>query len=556
MAGISSVGALARRVGYREQIAAAVVVGLVIRVAWAIGDDVMTNDATAYLRSGESLWAGQGFRRGGHPELHFPPLYPAIVGGARWLLGDPHRATVATTLVWSTGLLLLVASLARRLGGDRAAVAAVWIAALATGLSDVPVTAGSGNEVVFLFLVLAATRLALLAHDRTGVGRHAAALASGLMIGGAYLTRPEGLLYAPVAMTILLAPILVRAAVDRRSRLVAVGWMVVGLAVLMAPYVSYLHSNTGTWELTAKTSNRSMEAWKEGAAHDTKGRDALEYALAGDGVSFRTDQASLTELIREDPAGYRSVMEINLEHLVDAIARPIQREHVAWGWTLLPLPLSGLAAWGAWRLRRRAGVWLLLTALFLPTATALVFFVQPRYLIPATGFVCVLAGMAFAELRGTVARIATGMAAVLLVWSLLAAADGSEGFLNRREAVELRLAGQWIEEHTPSDARVMTRSMVLEYYADRRAVAIPYASPEEVLAFAAHHGVDYIVADSFTYRDLRPQLISWAHGRVPEGYSIVYRHQRDSRNVIVLKADTVARDRPADSPGLGFVGDG
>ena len=46
----------------------------------------------------------------------------------------------------------------------------------------------------------------------------------------------------------------------------------------------------------------------------------------------------------------------------------------------------------------------------------------------------------------------------------------------------------------------MTRSMVTEYYADRRAVAIPYASPDEVLHFAAHHGVDYIVADELHLR--------------------------------------------------------
>ena len=148
MAGISRVGAFVRRLGYRERIALAVLVGLVIRVALAVSDDVITNDASAYLRSGESLWSGDGFRREGHPELHFPPLYPALLGGLNRLFDDPHRAMVTATLVASTALLLLVASLARRLGGDRAAVAAVWVAALAPGLTDVPVSAGSGNEVV------------------------------------------------------------------------------------------------------------------------------------------------------------------------------------------------------------------------------------------------------------------------------------------------------------------------------------------------------------------------------------------------------------------------
>ena len=66
---------------------------------------------------------------------------------------------------------------------------------------------------------------------------------------------------------------------------------------------------------------------------------------------------------------------------------------------------------------------------------------------------------------------------------------------------------------------------------------------------------DYIVADSFSFRELRPQLIRWAQGHAPEGYSIVFRDQRASRTVIVLKADSPAPDHPPEPPGIGFVGD-
>ena len=106
---------------------------------------------------------------------------------------------------------------------------------------------------------------------------------------------------------------------------------------------------------------------------------------------------------------------------------------------------------------------------------------------------------------------------MFLLLSLLAAADGDDGFLNRREPVEHQAVGEWLHENTPRDARVMTRSMVTEYYADRRAVAIPYASPEEVLRFAAHHGVDYIVADSYTYREPAPPAHRVEQGPRPGG---------------------------------------
>jgi 4-amino-4-deoxy-L-arabinose transferase-like glycosyltransferase len=556
VAGISSIGAFVRRLGYRERVGIAVLAGLIIRVTLAISDDVITNDASAYLRSGASLWAGDGFRRDGHPELHFPPLYPAVIGGLHRLLGDPQRAMVAATLIASTALLLLIASLGRRLGGDRAAVAAVWVAALAPGLTDVPVTSGSGNEVWFVLLVLAAIRLALLAHDRTSWARHFAALGAGAMVGCTYLTRPEGLLYAPVAMMILLAPIVLRAARDRLSRVAAAGWIALGLAVFVIPYASYLHSNTGSWEVTAKTNDVSMTAWQAVADHDRETRDAEIYELADDGVSFVAGRSSLASLAQANPGGYGHIVTTNLQRLVEEVAKPVTRPHISLGWALLPLPVSLFAIWGAWRLRRRPSVWLLLTALLLPTATALAFFVQARYLIPATAFVCLLAGLAFAELRGVPARIAVIGGAVFLVLSLVASLDGSDGYFNRREPVEHRLVGEWLHDLTAPDARVMTRSMVTEYYAARQGVAIPYASPEEVLAFAAHHGVDYIVADSFSFAELRPQLVDWIDGPPPEGYEVVYEHTQSGRKIVVLKAEVQPLTETADPPGIGFMGDG
>jgi len=273
-------------------------------------------------------------------------------------------------------------------------------------------------------------------------------------------------------------------------------------------------------------------------------------------VSFVNRRASLAALAREDLDGYQGIVETNVRRLASEVAVPVDRDPRGLGWALLPLPISLLAAWGAWRLRRRPSVWLLLTCMALPTLTALAFFVQARYLIPATAFCCVLAGLAFTELKGWASRAVIGVGAVFLLLSLLAAADGDDGFLNRREPVELQAVGEWLHDNTPGDARVMTRSMVTEYYADRRAVAIPYASPEEVLRFAAHHGVDYIVADSYTYRDLRPQLIEWSKGNAPDGYTIVYRDERSGRNVIVLKADGAGLAETTDAPGIGFMGDG
>ena len=376
------------------------------------------------------------------------------------------------------------------------------------------------------------------------------------MLGCAYLTRPEGLLYSawsrPSSSPRSWCEPLATGAADARRGVDDGRAARVPDPVRVVP--AHEHRELGA---TAKTNDVSIEAWQAVADHDRRARDAEIYELADDGVSFVNRRASLTALAREDLdglPGHRRDQRATSRHRG---RRPRRARPTGLGWALLPLPISLLAAWGAWRLRRRPSVWLLLTCMALPTLTALAFFVQARYLIPATAFCCVLAGLAFTELKGWASRVAIGVGAVFLLLSLLAAADGDDGFLNRREPVELQAVGEWLHENTPSDPRVMTRSMVTEYYADRRAVAIPYASPEEVLRFAAHHGVDYIVADSYTYRDLRPQLIEWSrgnaagrvHDRVP-GRAVGPQRRGAQGRRSRRSAET------PEPPGIGFMGDG
>src|SRR5262245_544719 len=97
----------------------ALLAGLALRLAIGATDDAPSTDEVAYLGSGLSLLDGTGFARGGHPELHFPPLIPALLGATGRVLPDPH--TGAVVLTWLTGTVLIVplAWLGRRLGGDR-----------------------------------------------------------------------------------------------------------------------------------------------------------------------------------------------------------------------------------------------------------------------------------------------------------------------------------------------------------------------------------------------------------------------------------------------------
>lgn len=539
------------------------VVGGFVRVVCGTTDDVPTTDATAYLRTGESVWNGDGYRRDGEPELHFPPVMPVVLGGAERVFGDPLTGSVFVMVLTGTLLLIPLAGVARLLAGDLAGLAAAWVGALVPALTTVPANQGGGSEGPYLLLVLSALWVTLAASRRRGAPRIAGAAAAGALTGMAYLTRPEGISYSAVFLPLLVLSALGGWALVRRRRVAEGGLRRAaalvaafgfGLAAFVVPYVDYLHTNTGRWELTAKARDASLDAWRAVAEHDRRARDEIFYALDEDGVTFVAGRYTLSELVKDDPAGYAGIVGVNVRTAFSELAVPRMVPFPVW--ELVPVPLLLLAGWAAWRSRRRPGVIAVVATGTLALVVPLTFFVQPRYLTPAAAVVCIFAGVGLASLPLRWRGVAWGGAAVLLVLSLVAGMGAPHRFLAPREQVEHRRVGEWLNDNTPPGTRVMTRNLVVDYYADRVMVPMPYASQREIVAFARHHGVDYLVIDEYQLRRQRPQLARlW--GPPPwTGLTLQTAMRQDGRLTRVFALDPPADDRPDELPAdVGFVGD-
>lgn len=538
-------------------------VGFGVRLLCGLIDDVPTTDASAYLRSGESIWAGDGFRRDGEPELHFPPMVPFVLGGAERLLGDPLTALVVVTIVTGTALLVPLAGVARFLGGDRAGLAAAWVGALCPALSTVASNQGGGSEGPYLLLVLSALWLALASSRWRGWPAVAGAAGAGLLTGAAYLTRPEGILFSAVFLPIVVGAGLGGAGALRRrpdpprrwGRAAALALaFVVGLGTLAGPYVDYLHTRTGSWQLTAKARDASLEAWRAVAEHDRRARDQIFYELDEDRETFVAGRYTLAELARDDPGGYAGIVGVNVSTAWRELARPDFEPYPTW--QLLPLPLLALAGWALWRHRRRPAALAVAATGVVALAVPLGFFVQPRYLAPTVAVACVFVGLGLSELPVRWRAAAWAVTVALLASSLFADLGGHRHWLNPREQVEHRTAGEWLNEHTPEGTRVMTRSLVLDYYADRVMVPMPYSSMSSLLHFARVHGVDYVVADEYQLRAQRPHFTRlWEPGPWP-GLRLVWTDTQDGRLTRIFALDPPAEDVDDEIPAdVGFVGD-
>ena len=548
---------------------AAVAAGFVLRVAIGLTDDAPSTDETAYLRSGLSLIDGDGFVRNGSPELHFPPFVPFLLGLASKVFPDPHTGTVVVTCLASTLIVVPLALLGRRVAGTVGGVATAWVVALGPALSTTLVNRGAGSEGVYALLLVTALWLVVsaAAPRRGGRARLARVGGAGLMVGLAYLTRPEGLFFAvPLGVAVLVVAVRpVRSGSpaspaspvspwrDRgRAAVPAAAAFALPLLLCVAPYVAYLHGNTGSWQLSAKTQDVSLRAWDAVARGDRHDRDQELYRLDVTGLDFEDDRASLPTLARQDPRGYLGIVGSNVRTLGEEILNPQQ----VLAWLLLPLPLWGLAAHGAWRHRRSGPVRLLLAMGALPVATALVFFVQPRYLIVGAALATVLVGAGVAALAPRWRGPVFGGAIALLLLSSVQGFEGAGGWWHPTDQTDHQAAGEWIAAHTATDARIMARSYVVEHYAERPTIPIPYGDYDQVLRFARHYGARYLVLDENTTGRLRPQLALLQLFDVLPGLRLVHEARAEGGTTRVFALDPAPSPDAPMGPRLGFVGDG
>src|SRR5205085_8188710 len=209
---------------------AAVAVGLLVRLAFGLGywtGKPLTHDEREYLTLAANVAHGRGFatelpgEAAATPDAGASsapqrfgraPGYPIFLAPLTWLDADlragrlPDDVPAAVKIVQAilgAAAILVLAAMVRRVGGDRAAIAAAWIAALFPPLVWMPAYALSEQLASLLALGCAAWLGA--ATDGTPAAREArgrttgALIAAGLAAGAGALTRPGHLLFLPLA---------------------------------------------------------------------------------------------------------------------------------------------------------------------------------------------------------------------------------------------------------------------------------------------------------------------------------------------------------------------
>jgi hypothetical protein len=146
---------------------------------------------------------------------------------------------------------------------------------------------------------------------------------------------------------------------------------------------------------------------------------------------------------------------------------------------------------------------------------------------------------------------------VLLLASSVQSFHGGGRWWHPYDQTDQRLAGEWLQANTHPDDRIMTRSMVAEFYADRPTMAIPYADANQIFTYGRHYCAKYLVLDWYTVTRLRPQLKMLHEQDDYPGLQLVYEVEAEGRATRIFQIDPPPEGECAPiGSSLGFVGDG
>jgi 4-amino-4-deoxy-L-arabinose transferase-like glycosyltransferase len=399
----------------RRLVFACVLVGLALRLAFALVywvNQPLTHDEREYLALGRSVARGDGFlypadepRPGTAQQFGRAPGYPLFLATLRVMEPReqaPRRVQIAQAFVGALAIWL-IAAIAGRAAGPRAAVAAAAIAAIYPPLVWMP--AYMLSETLFSALALSA---ALALQDRSR-----SAIPGALLTGLAILTRPALIFFLPFAALWLW----------KTRRLADAVIFVLLAALCIAPWTIRNHRVYGRW--IAVASEGGVTFWTGNHPLAVGDGDlAANPAIKRAELAFRSAHPDLSAeqleplyyrdafaWIRSDPAAWLRLLARKAFYTV-VPAGPSYAVHstkyvvasVAAYLLVLPAALAG-----AWRWRtsgRLAGpvpLWLMAAS---TVAAGLVFFPQERFRIPVIDPALIVTAALPAGLRDRERRVA------------------------------------------------------------------------------------------------------------------------------------------------------
>ncbi|MBC7263145.1 MAG: glycosyltransferase family 39 protein [Chloroflexi bacterium] len=495
---------------------AIILVSFVLRLLLLRVDRIVRWDEPDYLLMGINLFSGRGLTVGQVPELHYAPLFPIVTGTLGLVLGDAKRASDLCYLIFGTLLPLCTYLVARRTSGTTAALITAALVGVFPPLSAGVLFWGTMIEPMYVVLLLTALYAWFRALDTNLARWH---LGAGVLLGLAYLTKPEALLHMAFLWAIVtLYRLATRTMRDRRT-ITNLALAALAFIMVISPYIAYLYRYTGRVLLSGKLGVTYAAGLGvvigDPVLYD---RELARLDEAGEHIIwFSPDRFkySLLDYIRQDPRLFLYRTWHNFNALEQSLF-----SHQAF-----PFYLLGLVAL-AWFARkwdqRRVWSMAMLLAFCLPLASFLPFHIELRYFAPLFPVLLLWVAEGITELghwwRETVSNLMghephpawLALGTRLPAFALCALFLALQPFVVANGLADMnpapREAGLWLKANTPPETLLMTRDTQVPFYAERPWIPSANEPYERLIHYARKNRVQYWVVDEREVTVIRPQL--------------------------------------------------
>lgn len=193
-------------------------------------------------------------------DAYWTPFYPVLIGFTTYFYNDLIISAAIVSIISGSLAVPLTYLIVRQSYGRREAVIAAILAVFYPFLINSVFALGTEN--VYLPLILGALILGW-----RGLQQKSALLyfSTGILLGLAYLTRPEAFGYPLFFIAAVLVKNISQGTILTRDSAKQTVVLLLGFMICAAPYIFYLHSATGEWTISGKASvNISAGAMRAG----------------------------------------------------------------------------------------------------------------------------------------------------------------------------------------------------------------------------------------------------------------------------------------------------
>ncbi len=466
------------------------VAALGIRVYFLQFYRVISADGVGYAEIARDLFTAGGLAKA----VHFPPFYPFLIAVVNLPLGDVELAGRIVSMAMGSLVVVPIYLLGIRFFDRRVALLACLLAIAWSSLRALSCEVMTqGTYITMLFT-------AVYLYDRAATRRSVyLSITTGAVMGLAYLTRPEA--FIVYAVTSLFAVAYIRAdggGWREAAALVIPGWT--AFWVLALPYVLFLHHQTGTWQLTAKT---GATLWV-----------GLGQYLGKFDVYREPNFKSIgfLDVIRD----YPGFIPYNIRNNLGNISRELLPPYF-WGLAVVGFIVGG---WDRRKLIERC----YLASTSAPLVLIIVFFLTDwAYTQFSLPVLFLWIGQGAVSIENSLARLFPAVLKPFLKRNLLSVLiigalslnslvsqlpkDAGKPYDPEQDGgrYDHKRIGLLLRKNLPAGSKIMTRSGRISFYSGLPTVYIPQADLAAILTSARESKVRFLIVDG-SLEQLRPQL--------------------------------------------------